>query len=125
MTIWDKLLITTVLAAVAASFFIVGAALGGTGPGESIIVKVDGVVAKRLPLGEPTTLTIKGRSGSCRIQVANGAVSMVSSDCPNGLCVAAGSTNEAGKAIVCLPHRIVVEVIGTASSSNGVDAVVR
>lgn len=125
MTTWDKLLITTVLAAAAASFFVIGAALGGTAPGESVVVKVDGMVTERFSLDEQTIVTIEGRSGTCRLRVNEGTARIISSDCLNRLCVARGSIDENGEAIVCLPHRIVIEVTGSARVFGGVDGVVR
>ncbi len=125
MTTWDRLLIITVLAAAAASFFVVGAALGAGAQGKHVIVKVDGVITDRFSLDEPTTVTIRGRSGTCRLRIDGGSARIIDSDCPNGLCMAGGSIEETGQSIVCLPHRIVVEATAPARESGGVDAVVR
>lgn len=125
MTTWDRLLITIVLAAAAASFFVVGAALGAGAQGEYVIVKVDGVVTDRISLEEQTTIAIRSRFGTCRLRIDGGSAKIIDSDCPNGLCLAGGSIDESGESIICLPHRIVIEAIAPASASGGVDAVIR
>ena len=43
-----------------------------------------------------------------------GAVSVTQSDCPGQDCVHSGAVSRAGQSIVCLPARIVVELVGAA-----------
>ena len=46
---------------------------------------------------------------------------MTDADCPDKLCVKTGRISKTGETIVCLPHRVVVEIIGAAADDSGVD----
>ncbi|MFR4337598.1 MAG: NusG domain II-containing protein [Lachnospira pectinoschiza] len=50
---------------------------------------------------------------------------MTDADCPDKLCVKTGMISKTGETIVCLPHRVVVEIIGAAADDSGVDSIVR
>ena len=54
------------------------------------------------------------QSGALTVAAAGGAVSVTQSDCPGQDCVHSGAVSRAGQSIVCLPARIVVELVGAA-----------
>ena len=43
-----------------------------------------------------------------------GAISVTEADCPDGICVRQGKLTTAGVPIVCMPHRLVIEIYGDA-----------
>jgi len=57
------------------------------------------------------------------IIIENGMVRMYEANCPSGVCARHRGIGRAGEIIVCLPHRVVVEVIGGAIRE--IDAVTR
>ena len=83
-----------------------------------VIVTVDGAEAAVLPFAEPHTLRIvQPGIGENTVILSGSGVRMESSDCPNQDCVGMGEitaenleTRAMGGFIVCLPHRLAVEV---------------
>lgn len=46
------------------------------------------------------------------VQISHGRVRVAESDCPRGACRHAGWVSEPGRSIVCLPNKVVIEVVG-------------
>lgn len=90
--------------------------------GSIAIVKVDGEIQYQLDLSKNTEITITGHGGSNTIAVTDGYVYMKDADCPDKICVNTGKINKSGETIVCLPHRITVEVEGKEA---GYDSIAR
>ncbi len=89
-------------------------------PGDRVIIKVDGKVVQELSLSEDTKLTVEGYQGGFNeIVIEYGYVKVNSADCPDELCVHSGSIDKSGETIVCLPHRVVVEVVGGDNELDG------
>ncbi len=117
MTRGDKLVLLSVLllalismpvAAVLASDR--GSAITITGPeGRSVIESDRDVV-----------LEVIGRGGQLRVSVVDGQARVVSSTCPDKLCVKMGPARP-GAAVVCAPNGVTVR----AGGDSGVDAVSR
>jgi hypothetical protein len=63
-------------------------------------------------LGEDRRLTLTGNGYTLEIEVKDGAVAVVSSDCPGCDCVRTGAVRKAGSSIVCIPAGIVITVGG-------------
>lgn len=90
--------------------------------GETVVIKVDGTVRYELPLDKDTDLTVEGyQGGSNQIIIKDKSVRMSEADCPDKICVHTGKITKTGETIVCLPHRVVVEING---KQKHVDAVV-
>ena len=52
--------------------------------------------------------------GHNTVHVEPGAISVTEADCPDGICVRQGKLTTAGVPIVCMPHRLVIEIYGDA-----------
>ena len=95
--------------------------------GDMAVIKVDGNIVNELSLSDNTTITIEGyQGGSNTVSIIDGKAYVSEADCPDEICVKTGGISRAGETIVCLPHRVVVEI----KSSNGThnedfDSVVR
>lgn len=57
------------------------------------------------------------------IQIADGGVRMIEADCPDDLCMLMGFKDRVGETIVCLPNRVLVEIIGDTDEEADIDAV--
>ena len=55
------------------------------------------------------------------IAVKDGAVFMQEANCRDGLCIRQGKMRNGAKTIVCLPHKIVVQLTGDAPQSDNSD----
>lgn len=113
----DKLLIVIVVC-VALCAFLAHQIIGGDGAGK-VTVKVNGELKGTYSLAEDQTIEING--GTNILQIKNGKVDMTEADCPDQLCVNQRAISRQGESIICLPHKVVVEV--ESSESSELDAV--
>lgn len=80
--------------------------------GGNLVVRVhdgDGEVHEFL-LDQDARHTIDTSYGHNTIQIEDGAVRMVDADCPNHSCMNQEALSKPGAQIVCLPHKLWVEV---------------
>lgn len=61
-------------------------------------------------LSDSTTIEVQSDGVHLTLAVENGAVSVVSSDCPDHTCQQSGAISSFGEAIVCVPGRIIIEI---------------
>lgn len=120
----DIILVLSMVIIAAAAFLIINYAVKKDG--RYAVIKVDGQEIKTLDLNrEETTIEVNGYQGGVnRIVIKDGKVSMTEADCPDELCVKTGKISRTGETIVCLPHRVVVEIKGS-QKDDAVDSVVR
>ena len=112
-SLWNKkdlLFITAILLAAGLAFLFFRPQ-----PSESLSraeISVDGETAMELDLSEDQVLTVDGAGGGYnRIQVRDGAVSVLEASCPDKVCVHTGTVRYPGETIVCLPNRMIITVI--------------
>lgn len=84
-----------------------------TGRGEPALVNVfqNGQKIGVYPLSEDQTVFIPYEDGHYNLLfISDGAASISDADCPDGLCVKARSIRQSGESIICLPHKLVVQI---------------
>lgn len=89
--------------------------------GEMVVVKVDGVETYSCSLSENTRFEIKTGENNENINVVvieNGKVRVIEADCPDGICKEYRPISYVGETIVCLPHKVVVEIVGNSTEPN-------
>lgn len=90
--------------------------------GSTLLVTVNGKDYKTLDLNKDTTFTVKGENGSVNtFIIKNGYVDMTDADCPDKLCVKSKDIHYNGETIVCLPNKVVLEVIN--GENNELDSI--
>ena len=72
---------------------------------------------------EPTTLTVEGAVQNV-LRIEPGRICVESATCPDGLCVRQGWLESGVVPLVCLPNRLVIELVGGEADDGGLDAVV-
>lgn len=78
-------------------------------------VSINGAVVAVYPLSEDHAETFKSSDGSFNtVYIKDGQVYVAEADCRDGLCIKQGKKSSIGETIVCLPHKLVVTVIGEA-----------
>lgn len=121
----DLILIAAVLLAAAGIYLFYSA---GAEDGKVAVVTVDGEWKATLPLESSTeesvqsSTTIRTDWGYNIITVQNGQVFVKEADCRDHICVEHKKISKVGETIVCLPHKLVVEIKG--ESPADFDAVV-
>lgn len=91
--------------------------------GNVAVVKIDGREIRRYPLNHDVTDTIKTDNGINTIEIRNGSLRVTEADCPDKLCVYQKAISRPGETVVCLPHRLVIEVIGPEKEHSGLDSI--
>ena len=90
----------------------------GTG-GDKVKISADGQVYGIYPLDEDGEIEVTEDGHTNHITIKDGQVSMSYSTCRNQVCVNTGAISQTKDAIVCLPNRVVVEIISSDSGSIG------
>ena len=110
----DVILVAVVVAVVAVFAIVQGvpalADAEGDAAGWAVVQNAEGFY-KELPLSQDARLEVTCADGSNTVVISGGAVQVEEADCKNQVCVQAGAVSRAGDVIVCLPHRMVVQVV--------------
>ena len=86
--------------------------IAGGREASTVVVTVEGREVLRRPLAMSDTYEIKQDDGAVNvIAVENGAVYMKEANCRDGLCIHQGKMKNAAKTIVCLPHKLEIELV--------------
>ncbi len=83
------------------------------------IIYLDGKEHSRIDLRDTKTEQIINVGNVC-IRAYNGEIQVISSDCPDKVCVNSGAVGKSGSVIACVPNRVVIAVV---KSDNYVDGV--
>lgn len=88
--------------------------------GREIVIYSDNKLYERIKIDEETekTVEVKSKYGKNTLIIENGGVRIEASDCPDKVCVKEGLASKQGQTLVCLPHKLVVEVVGIKSQEN-------
>lgn len=90
----------------------------GTG-GDKVKISADGQVYGIYPLDEDGEIEVTEDGHTNHITIKDGQVSMSYSTCRNQVCVNTGAISHTKDAIVCLPNRVVVEIISSGKGKGG------
>ena len=85
--------------------------------GASVEVTVDGKVYGTYPLDEDDEIPIRKDGKTTNLLVIkDGKADVTEADCPDKLCVHQKAISKTNETIVCLPNKVVVQVIGAGES---------
>jgi len=90
-------------------------------PGTYAYLYQDGVLIETITLSDITqnySLKIEGTNGAYNtIEVHDGEIGIVSSSCPDGLCMNMGFIHDDLLPITCLPNKLVIKVVSEESDT--------
>ncbi len=90
--------------------------------GGTVVIKVNGEITQSLPLSEDIIVIIGEKTEDYNIlEIKDGYVYMTEANCPDKLCVKHNRIHYNHESIVCLPHKVVVEIQG--GEENEVDMI--
>lgn len=116
-----KVIVFCLLAAVAASAAWLLLRNGDTDAPTARILR-DGVLLEEIDLNqveESYTLTFEDERGTNTVLVEPGRIRISEADCPDQVCVNQGFISDGTVPIVCLPHRLLVEIVGAEGDLDG------
>ena len=85
---------------------------------DMIKITVDQKLYGTYDLNKNQTITIQNDSGINAIQIQNKKVWMEEADCPDGYCKEQGHISKNKQTIVCLPHKLVVEISNASENET-------
>lgn len=83
-------------------------------------IKVNGKLYKNISLSSFTgekTVNIKTDHGNNTILIKNNAIQIIKADCRDSICIKKGIVSKVGDSIVCLPHKLIIEIKGDEKDS--------
>ncbi|MCR8746309.1 NusG domain II-containing protein [Romboutsia lituseburensis] len=84
-------------------------------------IKVDGKLYDNIPLstnnGEKK-FNIKSSGGNNSILIKDNTIKVISADCKDDLCIKQGEISKVGENIICLPHKLIIEIKGDEKDSS-------
>ena len=86
--------------------------------GNQIQITVDGAVYGTYSLEKDQVIEVKEKDFYNRIRIQDGAAYMEEANCPDGYCEEQGKISGRTQTIVCLPHKLVVEVLDADGLEN-------
>ena len=114
-----NLILVLVIAAVACAGLVATRLMGAnTNADTATVVIRDGEQnVYELPLDQDATKTVTTDLGTNIIEIIDGRVHVEEADCPNQDCVHQGWIDAAGQQIVCLPHKLTVDIVDESAES--------
>ncbi|MBQ7242355.1 MAG: NusG domain II-containing protein [Firmicutes bacterium] len=109
---YDLIFIVIALCAAAVLYF--SGVLSQGDKGAYAVIYIDGRENGRYALDADDSFVVKTDAGENQVVISGGKVSVTDADCPDKLCVKQGEIDRQGETIVCLPHKLVVEIEGGA-----------
>ena len=120
----DLFLIGILLAAGIMGFVVFKVIQKSASSNEQILkISVDGEMYGEYSLKNKQEIKI-GNTNVCQIE-EDGRVSMIEADCPDHLCVKQGKIKEFGESIVCLPNKVVLEIVTDDEKTEKIDSIAK
>ena len=79
-------------------------------PGITVQIFSDNQLVNELPLNKDAYYTVSIELGTNTIVIENGRAFVIDADCPDKLCEKQSAISLPGEMIICLPHKLIVEV---------------
>lgn len=79
--------------------------------GKSVQISIDGELLETFELSEDREHQIITEKGKNVIVIKNDTVDVIEADCPDKVCVNHVPVENAGETIICLPHKLVIEIV--------------
>ena len=103
----DLILVLIILILASVSFIVFRLNLKS---GKTVEVSVNGKVIHSLSLEDDLEKTIETEKGKNVIVIKDGSAAVSVADCPDKICVEHRAISKVGETVVCLPHKLVLEI---------------
>ncbi len=116
LTAGDCCIIAILLVAAVAAWLLARGSKGAT-----VIAEQEERVIFTAPLHSRCRVLLPGPEGATELQVAEGQAWISQSSCPQHLCQHQGAIAKNGEALVCLPNRLLIRIVGPPSPVTDYD----
>ncbi|WP_138493831.1 NusG domain II-containing protein [Paenibacillus pinistramenti] len=82
-------------------------------------ITVNGELYKQVPLNEEQTIDMNTQYGHNVLKVYDNGIRMTVSDAPLPIALKMGFISKPGERIICVPNRVLVEIVSAGSTSGG------
>lgn len=85
------------------------------------IIQVDGKIHKKIDLSKvkkSEKVNLNLPNGKNTLLIKNNNIEMKSANCNDALCVKQGNISKVGQTIICLPHKLIIEIKGDELDSK-------
>ena len=118
---WDIIIIVVLICLSFIPELIFGAMMGKNYNGTYAEVTLDGKLYKKILLSEhrgEEQIDVKTEYGYNIIEIKDGAIRILDSDCRDRICIKSGFISKPGELLVCLPHKLMVEIKSNDNEKN-------
>lgn len=90
-----------------------------------VSIQVNGSETHRISLDESTEelIVLDTEFGRNVIEIKDNSVASIEADCPDQIDVLQGAIYDVGERIVCLPNRMLVEIVSVSDSESDLDVI--
>ena len=91
------------------------------------VISIDGKEQKKIELTDELDeeFTFKSVYGINSVAIHDGRIGIIEADCKDRICINEGFIGDVGERIVCLPNRLIIEIVGEEKNSEGEDVISR
>lgn len=108
-----------VVGAIVTAYLLLGPAGGATAT--NVVIHDGDGGTRTLPLDEDARIEVTTSFGTNVIVIENGTARVAEADCPKGSCMHQQPISHPGEQLVCLPHRLWVEIADNEAGSSKLD----
>ena len=119
----NDIILAAALALAALLLFVCFFVFRSRAEGNTVYIILEGREYGRYSINIDNTLEIHSKNGINIVEIKDGKVSVTEADCPDGYCISEGRKWQDGETIVCLPHRLVIEVISEDAHEEDFDLI--
>lgn len=91
--------------------------------GKEVIVTVEGKEVYKTSIKKDQIYQIPEKNGTNVMQIKDGKVTMKKADCKDQICADHKAIEKSGETIVCLPHKVVIEIQSEDGKEQELDGV--
>ena len=82
-----------------------------------VVISLKGEEYARVPIdGQEHVYEIETELGYNKVTVDNNGVRIQEADCPDHDCIEIGTLKRVGQSIICAPHYLVIEIVGSGEA---------
>lgn len=118
---WDIIIIVLLICLSFVPELVFGVMMGKNYNGTYAEITLDGKLYKKILLSEhsgETEIDVNTKYGYNIIKIKDQSIGIIDADCRDEICIKSGFISKPGQILVCLPHKLMVEIKGNDNDKN-------